>query len=85
MPSKKSSANQALGGALRAIRLERGLNQEVFASHAGLARSNYGAIERGEFNVTLDTIVKLAAGLGLSVAELLSRASADGRERSDAV
>jgi transcriptional regulator with XRE-family HTH domain len=57
MSSKKSAANQAL----RAIRLERGLNQEAFVAHAGLDRSDYGAIERGEFNVTLDTIVKLAA------------------------
>ncbi len=85
MPSKKSAANQALGDALRAIRLERGLNQEAFAAQAGLARSNYGAIERGEFNVRLDTIVKLATGLGVSVAGLLGRASVDGHERSDAV
>jgi hypothetical protein len=28
--------------------------------NVGLARSNYGAIERGEFNVTGDTIVKIA-------------------------
>jgi transcriptional regulator with XRE-family HTH domain len=55
MPSRKSAANQALGEALRTIRHERGLNQEAFAAHAGLARSNYGAIERGEFNVTLDS------------------------------
>jgi transcriptional regulator with XRE-family HTH domain len=85
MLSKKSAANQALGHALRVIRYERGLNQEAFAAHAGLARSNYGAIERGEFNVTLDTIVKLAAGLGLSVAGLLARASVDGLETFDAV
>jgi transcriptional regulator with XRE-family HTH domain len=83
VPSKKSAANQALGEAMRAIRRERGLNQEAFAARAGLDRSNYGAIERGEFNVTLDTIVKVAAGLGVSVAGLLGRASVDGQ--SDAV
>jgi hypothetical protein len=37
-------------------------------------RSYYGAIERGEFNVTLDTIVTVAGGLTLTVAELLTRA-----------
>jgi transcriptional regulator with XRE-family HTH domain len=76
MPSKKSAANQALGHAARSARRERGYAQESFAAHAGLDRSYYGAIERGEFNVTLDTIVKIALALGLdaTVAELLHRA-----------
>lgn len=74
MPSKKSPANRALGNAVRSARGEHGYAQESFAAHAGLDRSNYGAIERGEFNVTLDTIVKIAAGLGITVAELLHRA-----------
>jgi transcriptional regulator with XRE-family HTH domain len=74
MPSKKSAANQALGSTMRALRLKRGYNQETFARHAGFARSNYGAIERGEFNVRLDTIVKLAGGVGISVAEVMRQA-----------
>jgi XRE family transcriptional regulator, regulator of sulfur utilization len=74
MPSKKSPANQALGNAMRTIRRERGDSQEAFAPRAGIERSNYGAIERGEFNVTLDTIVKIAAGLGITVEDLLHRA-----------
>jgi transcriptional regulator with XRE-family HTH domain len=74
MPAKKSPAVRALGDAMRAARLARGYNQETFARDAGFERSNYGAIERGEFNVRLDTIVKLAAGLGLSVAEVMRQA-----------
>ena len=74
MPSKKSQANQALGGAMRSARTERGYSQESFASHVGLDRSNYGAIERGESNVSLDTIVKIAAALGITAAELFDRA-----------
>jgi XRE family transcriptional regulator, regulator of sulfur utilization len=50
------------------------LAQEAFAARAGLDRSNYGAIERGEFNVSLDTIVKIAAALEVSAAALLERA-----------
>jgi DNA-binding XRE family transcriptional regulator len=38
-------------------------------------RSNYGAIERGELNVRLDTIVKLAAGLDMTVAALFEKAT----------
>jgi len=75
MPSKKSPANRALGNAMRAARGEHGYAQESFALHTGLDRSNYGAIERGEFNVTLDTIVKVASGLNITVAELLHRCS----------
>jgi transcriptional regulator with XRE-family HTH domain len=74
MPSKKSQANQALGSAVRSARSQRGYTQESFAAHVELARSNYGAIERGEFNVTLDTIVKVVTGLGITAAELLQRA-----------
>jgi transcriptional regulator with XRE-family HTH domain len=72
--AKKSLANRALGNAMRSVRREHGFAQESFAARAGLDRSNYGAIERGEFNVTLDTIVKIAAGLGITVADLLHRA-----------
>lgn len=71
---RKSAAAQAFGRALREMRRERGYAQEAFAAHAGMDRSYYGAIERGEFNVSLDTIVKLATALGVSASELLGRA-----------
>jgi transcriptional regulator with XRE-family HTH domain len=74
MPPKKSAANQALGRAIRAARRERGFAQEAFAARAGIDRSYFGAIERGEFNVSLDMIVRLAKGLGVSASELLRRA-----------
>ncbi len=74
MPSKKSPTHQTLGAAIRAIRSERAFSQEGFARYAGLDRSYYGAIERGEFNITVDTLVKIAVGLGVTVAELCKRA-----------
>jgi DNA-binding XRE family transcriptional regulator len=55
MPSKKSKANQRLGRTIRSIREQKRYSQESFARHAGFERSNYGAIERGEFNVRFDT------------------------------
>jgi transcriptional regulator with XRE-family HTH domain len=75
MPSKKSEANQKLGRSIRLIREQKCYSQERFARHAGFERSNYGAIERGEFNVRLDTIVKLAAGLDMTVAALCEKAN----------
>jgi transcriptional regulator with XRE-family HTH domain len=74
MPPKKSAANVALGAAARAMRSERGLPQEAFAGRAGIDRSYYGAIERGEFNVSLDTIMKIAGALEIPAAALLQRA-----------
>jgi transcriptional regulator with XRE-family HTH domain len=74
MPPKKSAANQTLGRAIRTVRRERGFAQEAFAARAGIDRSYFGAIERGEFNVSLDKIVRLANGLGISASELLARA-----------
>jgi transcriptional regulator with XRE-family HTH domain len=70
----KTEASQALGRAIREVRVERRFSQEGFAAQAGIDRSYYGAIERGEFNVSLETITKLAAGLETTAAELLARA-----------
>jgi transcriptional regulator with XRE-family HTH domain len=75
MPPKKSQANQALGSAIRAVRKQKGYTQETFALHAEIDRSYYGAIERGEFNVTVDTIISIAAGLGVPAAALFKRAT----------
>jgi DNA-binding XRE family transcriptional regulator len=74
MPAKKSAANQALGKAIRAARKDAGFSQESFAAHADVDRSYYGAIERGEFNLTVDTIAKIAAGLKVPASELFKRA-----------
>ncbi len=74
MPAKKSPECQALGQAIHEVRRERGFSQEGFAAHAGVDRSYYGAIERGEFNITLSTIFKIARGLDVPAGELLERA-----------
>jgi transcriptional regulator with XRE-family HTH domain len=74
MPPKKSPENQALAKAIRSTRERRGYSQEGFAAQARMDRSYYGAIERGEFNPSLDTIVKIAKSLGTSASKLLGRA-----------
>ncbi|HEX7118010.1 MAG TPA: helix-turn-helix transcriptional regulator [Longimicrobiales bacterium] len=59
------------GETVREIRRERGLSQEKLAAAAGLDRTYVGGIERGERNVALINIVKLARSLGVEPAELL--------------
>lgn len=74
MARKKTEANQALGRAVREARVERGLAQEEAAARVGLDRSYYGAIERGEYNITYLTVLKIARGLGIHPGELMERA-----------
>lgn len=74
MGRKRTPTTIAFGAAVRALRVERGFAQEAFAAHAGMDRSYFGAIERGEFNVSLETMVRVAAGLDVRPSELLRRA-----------
>ena len=59
------------GGKLRKIRLGKGISQEKLADLADLHRTYVSSVERGERNVTLETIEKLAKALGVSMSELM--------------
>ena len=65
------SPNDLLARNLRALRRARGWSQEKMAVKCGLHRTYIGAIERGERNVTLETLNALARPLGVSAAELI--------------
>ena len=64
------SVLQAFGRRVRQLRSERGWSQERFAEECGLHRTYIGGIERGERNVSLVNIEKIASALGVSIAEL---------------
>jgi transcriptional regulator with XRE-family HTH domain len=68
----KQHPNAILARNLRLLRLEHGWSQERMAEKCGLHRTYVGAIERGERNVTLDTVQQLALALGVTSAELIT-------------
>lgn len=64
-------ARQLLGMRLKSIRNELGLSQEELAYRCGMHASHIGFLERGHRNPTLDTLERVALGLGINLSELL--------------
>ena len=67
-----SPAAQAFGERVRARRLQLGKSQEKLAHDSGLHWTFVGQVERGQRNLTLHNILKLAAGLEMDAGELVS-------------
>ncbi|MDT3438270.1 helix-turn-helix transcriptional regulator [Pseudofrankia sp. BMG5.37] len=61
-----------VGRNLRRYREGRGLSQEAFADVVGVHRTYMGGLERGERNLTLRSLERLAATLRLDPLELLT-------------
>ena len=62
---------KALGANIRARRKEYGISQDVLALECGLDRSYMGRIERGEVNITVEKLYKIAVRLNCSAGSLL--------------
>ncbi len=64
--------------AIRRLRKDAGYSQESFADRCGVHRTYMGSVERGETNISLDNIERIARALRLTPAQLLAEAE---RER----
>lgn len=62
--------HKKLGKRIAELRKKRGFSQEAFAHECGFHRSYMGAVERGEKNITLAMVNKVAKALRISLAEL---------------
>lgn len=54
--------------------MAKGWSQEAFADYAEIDRSYIGGIERGEHNIALINLVKIASTLDIKDAQLLEKA-----------
>lgn len=62
---------RTVGRNLRAFRQARGLSQEKFADVLGYHRTYMGGLERGERNLTLKAVERIAERIGVGPLELL--------------
>jgi transcriptional regulator with XRE-family HTH domain len=60
-----------LGANVRRLRKQCGWSQDVLADKSGLHRAHVGEIERGESNVTIQTLKILADTLGCRIVDLV--------------
>src|SRR5512144_1696106 len=76
MPSAESSAlnetTRVFGERVRSRRQELGLSQEAAAAQCGIHWTQLGKVERGQRSLRLETIVKIADGLGVDPGVLVS-------------
>ena len=68
-----------LGRAIRRLRTAAGYSQEDFAVVVGVHRTYMGAVERGEVNISLRNMEKIAGSLEITVSKLLLEAEKEPR------
>lgn len=62
---------EQIGKTIRTLRLQRGWTQDIFGEKAGLNRAHVGEIERGESNVTIQTLKIVADTLDVRIRDLI--------------
>jgi transcriptional regulator with XRE-family HTH domain len=77
MPGQKiapiENLQRSLGRRIRELRSKHGWTQEQFAEFCGLHRTYLGHVERGEKNVSLSTVLRVANALGVRISSLFGR------------
>ena len=64
---------RAFGQAVRSLREAAGMSQESLGDLAGIHRNYVGDVERGERNIALINIARLAEALGVSSSQLIRK------------
>ena len=64
-----------LGMAIRGARRDRGFSQEALAANAGIDRAYMGSIERGDQNIGVIHLARIAHALDMTITELFMEAA----------
>lgn len=70
--ARRESARERFARSMRLRRLELDVSQESLAEACGLHRTYVGSVERGERNVSIDNMERIATALDVDVADLLA-------------
>ena len=65
--------NFAVGKAIRDLRKEKGISQDVLSGFAGIARTHLTMIENGTTQANFETLWKIALALDIRPSELVAR------------
>jgi transcriptional regulator with XRE-family HTH domain len=71
LSKNKRRLRNLLSQNLRRLRTAKGLSQEALGEIAGLHRTYVSSVERGERNISIDSIEKIAIALGVDARLLL--------------
>jgi len=69
--AERNKVQKSFGKRLRTLRTEQNLTLEMLAERADLHEKYVGSVERGERNLSLFNVWRLAHGLGITTAELV--------------
>ena len=72
LQTQKCDAQLLFAANMRRIRLAKSLTQEKVAEYAELHKNYISSVERGERNISICNIERIARALGVPMAELLS-------------
>lgn len=72
-----ATLREKLGRAVRRLRSGAGYSQERFADACGVHRTYIGSVERGETNISLDNIERIARTLRLTPSRLFAEAESE--------
>ena len=73
------SARQIFSGNVRKERVSKGLSQENLAELSGLHRNYVGGVERGERNIAIDNMDKIARALSTTIPKVLQNRSSPAK------
>lgn len=73
------SARQIFSQNVRRARIARGFSQEDLAEISGLHRNYVGGVERGERNIAVDNMEKIAKALSTTIPKLLQNRSSSAK------